>query len=123
MTDLTKLTIAQARAGLDRKEFSAKELTQAFIDNMEAKRNLNAYVCETPEQALKQAEIAQEAINKGEAKDLTGIPLRLIVAPKALAQGMVEYKIRGTDERGMIPVAEAVQFVQKWIKEEVKKYL
>ena len=55
--------------------------------------------------------------------DLTGIPLRLIVAPKALAQGMVEYKIRGTDERGMIPVAEAVQFVQKWIKEEMKKYL
>ena len=54
--------------------------------------------------------------------DLTGIPLRLIVAPKALAQGMIEYKIRGTDERGLIPVAEAVQFTQKWLATEMKKY-
>ena len=54
--------------------------------------------------------------------DLTGIPFRLIVAPKALAQGMIEYKIRGTDEHGLIPVAEAVQFTQKWIAEEMKKY-
>ena len=75
MTDLTKLTIAQARAGLDKKEFSAKELTQAYLKNMEAKRNLNAYVCETPDTALTQAETAQEAINRGEIKDLTGIPL------------------------------------------------
>lgn len=75
MTDLTKLTIAQARAGLDKKEFSAVELTQAYIDNMQAKRNLNAYVCETPDQALAQAKEAQEAINRGEMKDLTGVPL------------------------------------------------
>lgn len=75
MTDLAKLTIAQARKGLDKKEFSAVELTKACIANMEAKRDLNAYVCETPEQALKQAEICQEAINNGTAKDLTGIPL------------------------------------------------
>lgn len=75
MTDLTKLTIAQARAGLDKKEFSARELTQAYIDNMQAKRNLNAYVCETPDKALAQAEVAQEAINSGNIKELTGIPL------------------------------------------------
>lgn len=55
--------------------------------------------------------------------DLTGIPLRLIVAPKALAQGMIEYKVRGTDERGLIPVDEAVQFTQNWIAQEMKKYL
>ena len=55
--------------------------------------------------------------------DLTGLPFRLIVAPKALAQGMIEYKIRATGERGMIPVDEAVQFTQKWIKEEMKKYV
>ncbi|MGN0919922.1 MAG: proline--tRNA ligase [Alphaproteobacteria bacterium] len=55
--------------------------------------------------------------------DLTGIPLRLIVAPKALAQGMIEYKIRGTQERGLIPVAEAVSFTQKWVQKEMEKYL
>ena len=54
--------------------------------------------------------------------DLLGIPLRLIVAPKALADGMVEYKIRGTDEKGTIPVERAVEFAQKWIAEEMKKY-
>ncbi len=54
--------------------------------------------------------------------DLTGIPLRLIVAPKALAQGMIEYKVRGSEERGLIPVAEAAEFAQKWIKEEMEKY-
>ena len=54
--------------------------------------------------------------------DLTGIPLRLIVAPKALAEGKIEYKIRGTDERGFIPVAEAVSFAQGWIAKEMEKY-
>lgn len=54
--------------------------------------------------------------------DLTGIPLRLIVAPRALAQGMVEYKVRGTDEGGLIPLKDVVSFVQNWIETEMKKY-
>ena len=52
-----------------------------------------------------------------------GIPLRLIVAPRAFAEGKVEYKVRGTQESGLIPVAEVVPFVQDWIKTEMKKYL
>ncbi len=54
--------------------------------------------------------------------DLMGIPLRLIVAPRALEQGMVEYKIRGTDEKGLIPIVEAATFAKNWITEELKKY-
>ena len=54
--------------------------------------------------------------------DLTGIPLRLIVAPKAFAQGMIEYKVRGTDEKGMIPIPEIVTFVQNWLQKEMQKY-
>lgn len=54
--------------------------------------------------------------------DLMGIPLRLIVAPKALANGQVEYKVRGTSEKGLIPVADVVSFVQNWIAQEMKKY-
>lgn len=54
--------------------------------------------------------------------DLGGIPLRLIVAPKALAQGMIEYKVRGTDERGLIPANEMLTFVQNWIRTEMKRY-
>lgn len=54
--------------------------------------------------------------------DLMGLPLRLIVAPKALAGGNVEYKVRGTDEKGLIPLDRVVDFVQNWISQEMKKY-
>ena len=55
--------------------------------------------------------------------DLMGIPLRLIVAPKALANGTIEYKVRGTDIKGVIPVNEVTDFVKNWIAEEMKKYI
>ena len=38
MTDLTKLTIAEAREGLRKKEFTAPELTEAYIKKMDAGR-------------------------------------------------------------------------------------
>ena len=75
MTDLTKLTIAQARDGLKNKEFTAVELTQAYINNMEAKRDLNVFVCEAVDKALEQAKSSQEKIEKGIGGDLEGIPL------------------------------------------------
>lgn len=54
--------------------------------------------------------------------DLTGIPLRFIVASRALQQGMIEYKIRGTNESGLIPINEAVTFAQQWIQTEMAKF-
>ena len=75
MTDLTKLTIAEAREGLKKKEFTAVELAENYIKNMAAKRNLNAYVCETPEKALEQAKASQSKIETGIGGDLEGIPL------------------------------------------------
>jgi len=54
--------------------------------------------------------------------DLMGIPLRLIVAPKALADRRIEYKVRGRDEKGTLAIDEVVPFVENWIKEEMKKY-
>ena len=53
MTDLNKLTMAEARDGLRKKDFSATELTQAFLAAIEAANPaLNAYVLPTPELAL-----------------------------------------------------------------------
>ena len=75
MTDLTKLTIAEAREGLKKKEFTAVELAEDYIKSMEAKRALNAYVCETPEKALEQAKASQSRIEAGRGGDLEGIPL------------------------------------------------
>lgn len=49
MSNLTSLTIAEARDGLKKKTFSAKELTEAHIKAVEKARALNAFVTETPE--------------------------------------------------------------------------
>ena len=75
MTDLTNLTIADARKGLADKSFSAVELTKAHIDVIEKARELNAFLLETPEKALAMAEASDQRIAKGEAGPLEGIPL------------------------------------------------
>lgn len=69
------LTIKEALAKLENREISAVELTQAHIDAMAAKRDLNAYVTETPELALEQAKASDARRAKGEAAGLLdGIP-------------------------------------------------
>src|SRR5580698_7613909 len=75
MTDLTALTIAEARAGLANKSFSSLELTEAHLKAIEAARALNAFVKETPDQARAMARQADTRIAKGEGGRLAGIPL------------------------------------------------
>ncbi|MGO9388633.1 Asp-tRNA(Asn)/Glu-tRNA(Gln) amidotransferase subunit GatA [Rhodoblastus sp.] len=75
MTDLTRLTLADARNKLAAKEFSAVELTQSFIDAVSKAKSLNAFIVETPEKALAQAKASDEKIARGEAGPLEGIPL------------------------------------------------
>ncbi|QFU16243.1 amidase family protein [Microvirga thermotolerans] len=75
MTELTHLTIAEARDGLKAKTFSATELAKAHLDAIEKARALNAYVLETPEKALAMAGASDERIARGEARPLEGIPL------------------------------------------------
>jgi aspartyl-tRNA(Asn)/glutamyl-tRNA(Gln) amidotransferase subunit A len=75
MTDLTSLTLADARDRLRKKEFSATELAQAHLDAMESARALNAYVLETPEQALAMAKAADARLALGDARPLEGISL------------------------------------------------
>ncbi len=76
MTDLNKLTLAEARDGLAKKSFSATELTQAHLDAVAAANpSLNAFVLQTPEHALAQAADSDRRIAKGEARPLEGLPL------------------------------------------------
>jgi len=75
MTELTALSIAQARAALAKREFTAVELTDAHLDAMESARALNAYVAETPERARAMAKVADSRLAKGEAGPLEGIPI------------------------------------------------
>ncbi|OYU50288.1 MAG: Asp-tRNA(Asn)/Glu-tRNA(Gln) amidotransferase GatCAB subunit A [Rhizobiales bacterium PAR1] len=75
MTDLTALTLDDARKGLAEKKFTAVELAKAHLDAMEAARPLNAYVLETPEKALEMAAASDARRAKGELGRLEGIPL------------------------------------------------
>jgi aspartyl-tRNA(Asn)/glutamyl-tRNA(Gln) amidotransferase subunit A len=76
MSDLTRLTLAEAREGLQAGRFSATELTQALLAAVEAGNGaLNAYVLPTPEIALKQAGESDKRLAKGEARPLEGLPL------------------------------------------------
>ncbi|NEW90836.1 Asp-tRNA(Asn)/Glu-tRNA(Gln) amidotransferase subunit GatA [Rhodopseudomonas sp. BR0M22] len=75
MTDLTSLTLAEARDGLANKSFTAVELTDAHLAAIEAARVLNAYVVETPDEARRMAQAADAQIAKGEGGPLAGIPL------------------------------------------------
>jgi aspartyl-tRNA(Asn)/glutamyl-tRNA(Gln) amidotransferase subunit A len=76
VSDLTDLTLAEARDGLKAKSFSATELTKAHIEAIEAANPaLNAYVLATPEHALAQAKEADARLAKGEARPLEGLPL------------------------------------------------
>jgi hypothetical protein len=75
MTDLTSLTLAEARSGLVSKSFTSLELTDAHLQAIEAARVLNAFVMETPDQARAMAREADARIIKGEGGPLAGIPL------------------------------------------------
>ncbi|WP_321339949.1 Asp-tRNA(Asn)/Glu-tRNA(Gln) amidotransferase subunit GatA [Breoghania sp.] len=75
MTDLTNLTITEAREGLEKKDFSAVELTDAYIAAIDAAKQLNAYVTTTPEKAREMAAQSDKKIAAGEGGALEGIPL------------------------------------------------
>ena len=75
MTDLTTLTLAEARAALANKEFTAVELADAHLSAIERARALNAFVVETPDKARAMAAAADVRIATGEARPLEGIPI------------------------------------------------
>ncbi len=75
MTDLTALTLAEARDGLRKRDFTARELADAHLAAMEAARVFNAYVLETPERARAMASESDVRLAKGNAGPLEGLPL------------------------------------------------
>ncbi|MGO7787232.1 Asp-tRNA(Asn)/Glu-tRNA(Gln) amidotransferase subunit GatA [Rhizobium ruizarguesonis] len=76
MSELTSLTIAEARQKLRGKEITAIELTEAYISVIDAANDrLNAYIKVTPDLARVMAKNSDERIAAGKAGDLEGIPL------------------------------------------------
>ena len=75
MTDLLNLTAAEARSALDQKEFTATELTEAYLAAADTTSALNAYTEVTPEKALSMAKASDERLQKGEGGTLEGLPI------------------------------------------------
>lgn len=76
--NLETLTIAEARRALDTKEYSALDLTNAYLENI-AKRDpdIHAYLEVWADSARAEAKAADAVIARGESKPLTGIPLAI----------------------------------------------
>ena len=87
MTELNRLTIAAASAGLAKGEFSARELTQSCVDAMDERSDLGAFITPTPDLALEAADQADAKRKGGEDAPLLGIPLGCLSAirPNSLA--------------------------------------
>ena len=77
MTDLTRLTIAEARTKLRAKEISAAELTESYLGAIDAANpHLNAYVAVTADKARAMAKASDERLAKGEGASARGHPAR-----------------------------------------------
>ena len=76
MTELTNLTISEARAKLKGRDITAVELTDAYLSAIDAANGaLNAYVTVTPDKAREMAKASDARLADGKGGPLEGIPL------------------------------------------------
>ena len=117
MSDLTRLSLAEARDGLTARRFSAVELTQAHVVAVEAARALNAYVLETPERALSAATESDRRLASGEARPLEGLPLGVkdLFATDGVRTTACSRILAGPDgTTGFVPAYESTVTSQLW---------
>jgi len=75
MSELSKLTIAEARDALRKGEVTSVALTEACLSEIDAADALGAFVHKTPEIAMARAAEADARIAAGDAPDMCGIPV------------------------------------------------
>ncbi|MCH2249459.1 MAG: Asp-tRNA(Asn)/Glu-tRNA(Gln) amidotransferase subunit GatA [Cognatishimia sp.] len=75
MSDLNKLTLAEARDKLRAKDVTSVELTEACLSAIEGSSALNAFVHNTPEIAMEQAKAADARLAEGDAPAMCGLPI------------------------------------------------
>ncbi|MDG2340640.1 MAG: amidase, partial [Paracoccaceae bacterium] len=75
MTDLNKMTLADARNNLRAGEITSVELTEACLYAIDDAGELNAFVHDTSEIAIKQAIAADARIAAGDAPSMCGLPI------------------------------------------------
>ena len=77
MSDLTSMTLAEARDAIRAKTISSRELTAAFVAAIAQARPLNAFITEAGDEALLAADAADRRIARGEMGALEGLPLAI----------------------------------------------
>jgi aspartyl-tRNA(Asn)/glutamyl-tRNA(Gln) amidotransferase subunit A len=81
MSDLTSMTLAEARDAIRARKISSRELTGAFVSAIEAARPLNAFITEAGDKALAMADAADKRIaaakDSGQIGALEGLPLAI----------------------------------------------
>jgi aspartyl-tRNA(Asn)/glutamyl-tRNA(Gln) amidotransferase subunit A len=75
LTDLTTLTLAEARDALNAKTVTSVELTNAHLAAIERAKGLNAFVAVTGEKAIDMAKASDARLARGDAGPLEGLPL------------------------------------------------
>ena len=75
MTDLTALTLAEARDALKSRTLSSVELTEAHLSAIERAPGLNAFVAVTADHAMERARASDARLASGEAGPLEGLPI------------------------------------------------
>jgi aspartyl-tRNA(Asn)/glutamyl-tRNA(Gln) amidotransferase subunit A len=76
--DLTTLNFQEVRAGLQKRDFTATELTQAYLARITAlDGHIQAYLSVTPELALQMAAQADQRLADGDRGPLLGLPLAI----------------------------------------------
>lgn len=68
-------SVKELSEALSKREVSAVELAQEYLNRIDAHRDLNCFLDVRPEETLKQAQAADERIASGDATRLTGIPI------------------------------------------------
>jgi aspartyl-tRNA(Asn)/glutamyl-tRNA(Gln) amidotransferase subunit A len=75
LTDLTSLTLAEARDRLKSRAISSLEITKAHLEAIERAKALNAFVATTAEKAIEMAEASDLRLARGEGGPLEGLPI------------------------------------------------
>jgi aspartyl-tRNA(Asn)/glutamyl-tRNA(Gln) amidotransferase subunit A len=104
------MTIAEARAALERRDVSAVELTRLHLDAIAAEdARLNAFVRVTAEDALASARAADRAIAAGDRRPLLGIP----VSVKDLIDQTGVVTTAGAPAEGLSPARDDAEVVRR----------
>ncbi len=70
------MALKKLRDMLDKKEISAVELTQQYLDNIEKRdKDINSYITVCAESAMEDAKKAQNTIDSGNSTAFTGLPI------------------------------------------------